>query len=87
MSIDIIIEKSIIIIRKRARAHERRTKMMTMKEAFAKAHGHEAEYNAYDEYLDEMKKKYDCERARIFKQREFRRETRAWEDIRKKVTA
>lgn len=61
--------------------------MMTMKAAFAKAQGRETDYNAYDEYLAEMQKKYDCERARIFKQREFRRETRAWEDIRKKVTA
>jgi hypothetical protein len=28
----------------------------------------------YDEYLDEMQKKRDAERARIFKQQEFRRE-------------
>lgn len=26
------------------------------------------EYNAYDEYLYEMNKKYECERARVFKQ-------------------
>ena len=49
--------------------------MMTMKQAFAKAQGQEAEYNAYDEYLDEMQKKYDCERARIYKQQEFKRES------------
>ena len=48
--------------------------MMTMKQAFAKAQGHEAEYNEYDEYLDEMQKKYDCERARIYMQHEFKRE-------------
>ena len=48
--------------------------MITMKQAFAKAQGNEAEYNAYDEYLDEMQKKYDCERARIYKQHEFKRE-------------
>ena len=48
--------------------------MMTMKQAFAKAQGHEEEYNAYDEYLDEMQKKYDCERARIYKQHEIKRE-------------
>ena len=42
--------------------------MMTMK------HENEAEYNEYDEYLDEMQKKYDCERARIYKQNEFKRE-------------
>jgi len=48
--------------------------MMTMKQTFAKAQGNEAEYNAYDEYLDEMQKKYDCERARIYKQNEFKRE-------------
>lgn len=58
--------------------------MMTMKQAFAKAQGHEAEYNAYDEYLDEMQKKYDCERARIYKQHEFKREN-AWENITKKA--
>lgn len=58
--------------------------MITMREAFAKAQETEAEYNAYDEYLDEMQKKYDCERARVFKQREFRRES-AWGDITKKV--
>ena len=28
----------------------------------------------YDEYLDEMQKKKDAERARIFKQHEFRKE-------------
>ena len=61
--------------------------MMTMKAAFAKAQGRETDYNAYDEYLTEMQKKYDCERARIFKQREFRRETRAWNDIKRKVGA
>lgn len=48
--------------------------MMTMKKALAKAQGNEAEYNEYDEYLDEMQKKYDCERARIYKQHEFKRE-------------
>ena len=48
--------------------------MMTMKKAFEKAQEHEAEYNEYDEYLDEMQKKYDCERARIYKQNEFKRE-------------
>lgn len=58
--------------------------MITMKQAFAKAQGHEKEYNAYDEYLDEMQKKYDCERARVFKQREFKRES-AWNDIQKKA--
>lgn len=58
--------------------------MITMKQAFAKAHGTEAEYNAYDEYLDEMQKKYDCERARIYKQHEFKRES-AWENITKKA--
>ena len=58
--------------------------MITMREAFAKAQGHEKEYNAYDEYLDEMQKKYDCERARVFKQREFKRES-AWNDIQKKA--
>lgn len=58
--------------------------MITMKEAFAKAQETEAEYNAYDEYLDEMQKKYDCERARILKQREFKRES-AWNDIQKKA--
>ena len=30
--------------------------MITMKQAFAKAQGREEEYNAYDEYLDEMQK-------------------------------
>ena len=60
--------------------------MMTMKQAFAKAQGHETDYNAYDEYLDEMQKKYDCERARVFKQREFKRES-AWGDIKRKVSA
>ena len=60
--------------------------MITMKEAFSKAQGHETEYNAYDEYLDEMQKKYDCERARVLKQREFKRE-RAWENIKGKVMA
>lgn len=58
--------------------------MTTMKEAFAKAQETEAEYNAYDEYLDEMQKKYDCERARVLKQREFKRES-AWEAITKKA--
>ena len=58
--------------------------MMTMKQTFAKAQGNEAEYNAYDEYLDEMHKKYDCERARIYKQHEFKRES-AWENITKKA--
>ena len=53
---------------------ERRNTIMTIKKAFAKAQGNEAEYNAYDEYLDEMQKKYDCERARIYKQQEFKRE-------------
>ena len=48
--------------------------MMTMKKALAKAQENEAEYNAYDEYLDEMQKKNDCERARIYKQHEFKRE-------------
>jgi len=56
--------------------------MITMKEAFAKAQGHETEHNAYNEYLDEMQKKYDCERARILKQREFKRES-AWDNIKK----
>lgn len=60
--------------------------MMTMKQAFAKAQGRETDYNAYDEYLDEMQKKYDCERARIMKQREFKR-SNAWEDIKRKVSA
>lgn len=60
--------------------------MMTMKQAFAKAQDNEAEYNAYDEYLDEMQKKYDCERARIYKQHEFKRES-AWDNIKKKVSA
>ena len=45
-----------------------------MKKELAKAQGHGEEYNAYDEYLDEMQKKYDCERARIYKQHEFKRE-------------
>lgn len=58
--------------------------MMTMKAAFAKAQGNEAEYNAYDEYLDEMQKKYDCERARVFKQREFKRES-AWENMKRRA--
>lgn len=60
--------------------------MITMREAFANAQGNEAEYNAYDEYLDEMQKKYDCERARVFKQREFKRES-AWENMKRKVSA
>lgn len=60
--------------------------MITMREAFAKAQGHETEYNAYDEYLDEMQKKYDCERARVLKQREFKRES-AWENIKGKAVA
>ena len=60
--------------------------MITMKEAFAKAQETEAEYNAYDEYLDEMQKKYDCERARILKQREFKRES-AWNDIERRVSS
>ena len=60
--------------------------MITMKQAFAKAQGHEKEYNAYDEYLDEMQKKYDCERARVLKQREFKRES-AWNDIERRVGA
>lgn len=60
--------------------------MITMKQAFAKAQGHETECNAYDEYLDEMQKKYDCERARVFKQREFKRES-AWENIKRKAVA
>lgn len=60
--------------------------MITMKQAFAKAQGHEEDYNAYDEYLDEMQKKYDCERARIMKQKEFKR-SNAWEDIKRKVSA
>lgn len=42
--------------------------MMTMK------YENEEAYNEYDEYLDEMQKKYDCERARIYKQHEFKRE-------------
>lgn len=58
--------------------------MITMKAAFANAQGNEAEYNAYDEYLDEMQKKYDCERARVFKQREFKRES-AWENMKRKA--
>lgn len=58
--------------------------MTTMKEAFAKAQKTEAEYNAYDEYLDEMQKKYDCERARVFKQREFKRES-AWENMKRRA--
>ena len=49
---------------------------MTMKKTLTKAQGNEEEYNAYDEYLDEMQKKYDCERARIYKQQEFKRENR-----------
>ena len=60
--------------------------MITMREAFAKAQGHETEYNAYDEYLDEMQKKYDCERARILKKREFRHGS-AWENIKGKAMA
>ena len=60
--------------------------MITMKEAFAKAQGHETEYNAYDEYLDEMQKKYDCERVRVLKHREFKRES-AWENIKGKAMA
>ena len=60
--------------------------MITMKQAFAKAQGHEADYNAYDEYLDEMQKKYDCERTRAFKQREFKRES-TWKDIERGVGA
>lgn len=58
--------------------------MTTMKEAFAKAQETEAEYNAYDEYLDEMQREYDCERARIFKKREFNRES-AWNDIERRA--
>lgn len=58
--------------------------MITMKQAFAKAQGRETDYNAYDEYLDEMQKKYDCERARILKQREFKRES-AWKDIERRA--
>ena len=49
---------------------------MTMKKTLTKAQGNEEEYNAYEEYLDEMQKKYDCERARIYKQQEFKRENR-----------
>lgn len=60
--------------------------MITMREAFAKAQGRETEYNAYDEYLDEMQKKYDCERARVLKHREFKRES-AWENIKGKAMA
>lgn len=60
--------------------------MITMREAFAKAQGHETEYNAYDEYLDEMQKKYDCERARVLKQREFKRES-AWDNMKRKAMA
>jgi len=60
--------------------------MITMKQAFAKAQGHETEHNAYDEYLDEMQKKNDCERARFLKQREFKRES-AWENIKRRVSA
>lgn len=60
--------------------------MITMREAFAKAQGNEVEYNYYDEYLDEMQKKYDCERARIMKQKEFKRES-AWENIERRVSA
>lgn len=59
--------------------------MMTVKQAFAKAQENEAEYNVYDEYLYEMQKKYDCERARIYKH-EFKRES-AWGNIKKKVSA
>ena len=33
----------------------------------------EKDCNAYDEYLYEMQKKYDCERERIFKQIEFKK--------------
>lgn len=58
--------------------------MMTMKQAFAKAQEHETEYNAYDEYLDEMQKKYDCERARVMKQREFKKES-SWRNIERRV--
>lgn len=58
--------------------------MMTMKQAFAKAQGHETDYNTYDEYLDEMQKKYDCERARVMKQREFKHES-AWENIKRRA--
>lgn len=57
---------------------------MTMKQAFAKAQGNEADYNAYDEYLDEMRKKYDCERARVMKQKEFRKES-SWKNIERRV--
>lgn len=60
--------------------------MMTMKQAFAKAQGREEDCNAYDEYLDEMQKKYDCERARVFKQREFKRDS-TWEHIKRKAEA
>lgn len=58
--------------------------MMTMKQAFARAQGNETDYNAYDEYLDEMRKKYDCERARVMKQKEFKKES-TWKNIERRA--
>ena len=59
--------------------------MMTMKQAFAKAQGRSTvDTAAYDEYYEEMQKKYACERARIYKQKEFKREN-AWENIERRV--
>lgn len=58
--------------------------MMTMKQAFARAQGNETDYNAYDEYIDEMRKKYDCERARVMKQKEFQKES-TWKNIERRA--
>lgn len=58
--------------------------MITMKEAFNKAQNSADPYDYYEEYREEWEKKIACERARVFKQREFKRES-AWNDIKKKA--
>ena len=58
--------------------------MITMKEAFNKAQNSPDPYDYYEEYREEWEKKIACERARVFKQREFKRES-AWDNIKKKA--
>lgn len=59
--------------------------MITMKEAFNKAQNSPDPYDYYEEYREEWEKKIACERARVFKQREFKRETKEWSRIERRL--
>lgn len=69
---------------KEGKSPERRNTMITTKEAFNKAQNSADSYDYYEEYREEWEKKIACERARVFKQREFKRES-AWDNIKKKA--